>query len=579
MNRMFAAARMCFFLGGFLLLALTHRTYAQQPEPISSLAPQVQEVIQLGKALESRALWGESLKLYEETLRLYPEVRELQQRYNYARLHRDIFRRYADAGFREMSLELTEADLADLVRDVLVKFDIYYVAQLSARQIFVREINGLEIALEDEIFRAAVLPGVGNEKISAFRQDVRNLLTERDLQGTREVYEATMEIGSLSRKHFPDAPAPAVVLECICGLVNTLDPHSTVLTGTQLQDVLSSIRGNFVGLGVEIRLEGESILIQRVMAESPADLAGVRKGDVILAVDGHDLTKEASADRAAGFLLGDEGSDVNIVLQTSGEMRRDVMLRREKIVIPALENAHIVPDSDGVAYIRIPTFQDESAKTLNESLWDLYHQGMKSLVLDLRGNPGGLLLAAVEMADLFVPEGVIVSTYGKNDRQKQCFTARKEGTWRVPLVVLIDNESASASEIFAGAIRDNHRGYVVGERSFGKGSVQGVFHLSGKKLGVKLTTSLFYSPSGQKYNHVGVTPDLVVHHVAKPVLTEVEPRVGGKTELPETEKMDVITAAEQIFRSQNPAGTEEIAPEAESDLALEVAIRVLSRKK
>lgn len=527
----------------------------QSPQTSPSVDVRVLEVLSLGKDLEARAMWSEALKLYEESLRLYPDDKFLQQRYNYVRLHRDIYRRYSDPSFLKLSREMTEAELSDLVRDVLVKFNIHYVSVLTPRQIFVREINGLEIALDDEIFRSLVLKDVQEEQIRAFRDGVRKILADRDLLGTREVYDATMEIANLCRKHFPGVSPQAVVLECVCGLVNTLDPYSSVLTATQLQDAFATMRGNFVGLGVEIRLEDDSIFIQRVLPGSPAQRAGVQKGEILLAVDGQDMQKEPTADRAACCLQGAEGTDVLLVLRSPGGECRTVALRRERIVIPPLENAHIVPGSDGVAYIRVPTFQNESARALEEAMWGLYHQGMKSLVLDLRGNPGGLLLAAVEMADLFISEGVIVSTYGQMERQKQRFTAKREGTWRVPLVVLIDQDSASASEIFAGAIRDNSRGLVVGERSFGKGSVQGVFQLSQRKLGVKLTTSMFYSPSGKRYNHVGVAPDLVVHHVAKPILTEIEPRVG-------------------TFVGEPEAG-----PEEESDQALEVAIRVLNREK
>jgi carboxyl-terminal processing protease len=151
---------------------------------------------------------------------------------------------------------------------------------------------------------------------------------------------------------------------------------------------------------------------------------------------------------------------------------------------------------------------------------------MRTLVIDLRGNPGGLLSAAVEAADRFLETGVIVSTRGRSAAEDYNYTAQRAGTWRVPLVVLIDGESASASEIFAGAIRDHHRGTVIGARSYGKGSVQGIFPLSVAGAGIRLTTAKFYAPSGRPISHVGVQPDIVVERTARPIDGNVQPVAG-----------------------------------------------------
>jgi carboxyl-terminal processing protease len=183
--------------------------------------------------------------------------------------------------------------------------------------------------------------------------------------------------------------------------------------------------------------------------------------------------------------------------------------------VPSLEDVKIVDADYGVAYIRIPTFQKTTARDLEAALWKLNDQHMTSLILDLRRNPGGLLTSAVEVADKFLQNGVIVSTRGRSPQEDGNYTANYGGTWRVPLVVLIDKDSASASEIFAGAILDNRRGDIVGERSYGKGSVQGIFPLGYGGAGVRLTTALFYSPSGQKISHQGVTPNLEVRTTAK----------------------------------------------------------------
>ena len=192
-------------------------------------------------------------------------------------------------------------------------------------------------------------------------------------------------------------------------------------------------------------------------------------------------------------------------------------MRREHVEVPSVDDVKIVDRDFGVGYLKLTCFQKTTSRDLDAALWKLHREGMKSLIIDLRGNPGGLLTSSVEVADKFVDDGVIVSTRGRSALEDYNYTAHKAGTWHMPLVVLIDGDSASASEIFAGAIHDHRRGNLVGQRSYGKGSVQGIFPLSLAGSGVRLTTAKFYSPSGQPISHVGVTPDIVVQKTAKPV--------------------------------------------------------------
>jgi carboxyl-terminal processing protease len=167
--------------------------------------------------------------------------------------------------------------------------------------------------------------------------------------------------------------------------------------------------------------------------------------------------------------------------------------------------------------LRLTCFQKTTRRDLEAALWRLHRDGMRSLIIDLRGNPGGLLISSVDVADLFLNQGVIVSTHGRIAQEDSTYMAHEEGTWTIPLTLIIDQESASAAEIFSGAIRDHHRGTIVGVRSFGKGSVQGIFQLDGSDAGLRLTTAKFYSPTGKPYSRVGVEPDVVVHRTARPI--------------------------------------------------------------
>ena len=193
----------------------------------------------------------------------------------------------------------------------------------------------------------------------------------------------------------------------------------------------------------------------------------------------------------------------------------------------------------GVGYFRLSQFQKTTPRDMDTALWKLHREGMKSLVIDERGNPGGELLAAVDVADRFIERGIIVSTRGRNTQEDRTYSAHEQqGKWRMPLVVIVDQDSASAAEIFAGAIRDHGRGKIVGVRSFGKGSVQMIIPLDESNAGVKLTTAKFYSPSGRPVSGVGVTPD----HVVAPVQMVAKP-IDGK--LPAAEDAMLATALQE----------------------------------
>jgi carboxyl-terminal processing protease len=228
-----------------------------------------------------------------------------------------------------------------------------------------------------------------------------------------------------------------------------------------------------------------------------------------------------NTDDAADMLQGPEGSSVQLTLQAPNARPRQVSVRREHVEVPSIDDARIIVPAEGIAYLKLTCFQKTTARDLDAALWKLHREGMKSLIMDLRGNPGGLLSTSVEVSDRFVNRGVIVSTRGRSAQEDYRYTAHSFGTWQMPLVVLIDGDSASASEIFAGAIRDHQRGTIVGVRSYGKGSVQGIFPLTASNAGVRLTTAKFYSPRNLPYSKVGVEPDVLVHQAAKPTTQSV----------------------------------------------------------
>jgi carboxyl-terminal processing protease len=261
-------------------------------------------------------------------------------------------------------------------------------------------------------------------------------------------------------------------------------------------------------------------------------------GERILGVNGTSV-RDVTTDVAADLLKGEQGTVVEVELASADGRQRRLQVRRDRVEVPSVEDVQMLDAAAGVAYFRISSFQKTTSRDVDAALWKLHREGMRSLIVDVRGNPGGLLNESVEVADRFLQAGTIVATQGRSIRENYDYKAHRVGTWRMPLVVLIDSESASASEIFAGAIRDHSRGTVVGDRSYGKGSVQGIFPLRIVKAGVRLTTAKFYSPSGRAISQGGVEPNVLVRSASKPVF-QGEDRLRSQDE--------VLTAGTQIAR-------------------------------
>jgi carboxyl-terminal processing protease len=237
-------------------------------------------------------------------------------------------------------------------------------------------------------------------------------------------------------------------------------------------------------------------------------------GEHIVAIDGTDV-RDMTTDSAAGMLQGLEGSRVTVEVARGGGQPRRLTLTRRAVTVKSIPVAKIIDRQTGVAYIQMNSFQKSTVQELDAALADLKQQGMQSLVWDLRGNPGGLLTAAVEVLDRFINDGVLVSTRGRNPDQNWSYSAHRQGTWNIPLVLLIDGDSASASEIVAGAVKDYRRGAIVGRKSYGKWSVQEIHRVRGS-CGLRLTTAKFYSPNGNTLGKIGVRPDVEVPEPAKP---------------------------------------------------------------
>ena len=473
---------------------------------------QIEATLAEGETLEKNERWGEAFGLYQKFLREYPTAKRIQRRRSVARIHFDLERRYSDSSFVD-TVRTSDATAAlNVYAEVLLKIQSYYVDAPNWAELASFGLTSLEIAMLNPEFHQANFPDATPEQIRDAILETRRELESYNVSNRHDVYTvAHATAQSLERRI--NLRSSSVVYEFVCGAISALDPYSGFMSASQYGESMSQIEGNFVGLGVELNTSEEFLDIVSVIEGGSAETSGLIKGDRIVGVDSQTVS-EIGSERAADLLRGPEGSWVSLAVSRN-HSNRTIRLQRKRIDIPSVEDVHLADENSGVGYIRLTNFQKTTPRDFDAALWKLHRQGMRSLIVDVRGNPGGLLQASVDVADRFVTNGVIVSTRGRNPMEDYTHQAHQTKTWRVPLVVLIDENSASASEIFAAAIRDHHRGVIVGNQSYGKGSVQGIFPLAISGGGVRLTTAKFFSPKGNGISEVGVGADVLVHEVAR----------------------------------------------------------------
>ena len=469
--------------------------------------------IQQGNQLESEGHWADALALYQQAIKNFPKHSKLIEKRTIARIHYDLERRYSDNSFRKTLSGSSATESLNVYSEVLLKVQSYYVDQPDWARLASFGLHSLEVALRSPEFRAVNLPNVSEAQIKSAVDQVRAGLANASVGSRHDAYMITNSVAQ-KMKEYVGLPIQSTVYEFTNGAIAALDPYSSFMSDSQYGEAMSQIEGNFVGLGVELRTHDDHLEIVSVIPGGPAHAGNVAKEDKIIAVDGRSVP-EVGSEKAADMLRGVEGSFVSITVERIGMKTQSVRLQRRRVEIPSLETVEMIEPSQKIGYIRLTNFQKKTIKEFDAALWSLHSQGMQSLIVDVRGNPGGLLSASVDVANRFVSSGIIVSTKGRNPIEDYTHRAETANTWRVPLVVLIDENSASASEIFAAAIRDHRRGTIVGNQSFGKGSVQGIFPLNVSGGGVRLTTAKFYSPQGKAISEVGVKPDVDVQYTAK----------------------------------------------------------------
>lgn len=381
-------------------------------------------------------------------------------------------------------------------------------------------------------------------------------------------------------QYVTEVDAGHLIEAAINGMLNALDPHSSYLPPDDYEDMRVQTRGAFGGLGIEITQQDGYVRVITPIDDTPAASAGVQPGDIITHVDGVSLLG-LTLPEAVDLMRGPVGSEIIITVMREGATEPfDLSIIRDTIRIRAVRSRI----EGNIAVLRVTTFNEQTYDNLETQLQEAIDElggidNLQGVVLDLRNNPGGLLVQAIRVSDAFLDRGEIVSTRGRDEGEGERHNATPgdliDGR---PMVVLINGGSASASEIVAGALQDHRRAVVVGERSFGKGSVQSLIPLRGDGA-MRLTTALYYTPSGRSIQALGVSPDIVVHQPA-PADTTTEPEDEARPRRTEAGlrgslQNENITDEERRLIEEEERAAEDVAQLRTEDYQLAYALDIL----
>jgi carboxyl-terminal processing protease len=482
---------------------------------------------------EEQGRWLDACRLYDELLRADRTRDDYRDAYRRCLRRFHLASRHRDPSYRQALARLDPAQALDLYEQVLAKLAATYAEPQRAdvALLFRQGVQELRFALEDDAFVEAYLPGAPREAVLAFQrrlEEWQGHTVRTRAEARKEVMDVALAAQRDGLAPRPAALVPAFALEFASGGCNALDEYTLFLTPASYAAAQAAQEGRTVGVGLDLAAADGRLEVARVYPGGPAQEAGLLPHDRVARIDGRPADGLAAAD-AAERLRGEPGTAVELEIFPGGDgmlPARSVRLTRRPVVIPTVrwerlpENLSPVPAVSAPVYlVTITHFTRSTVKEVQEALAVMTTEGMAGVVIDLRGNPGGLFEPAVGVAELFVAEGgVLAYTHGQMRKYNQPYVGRSAAhplpaSATVPLVVLVDAETASAAEVLAGALKDRGRARVVGQTTYGKGSIQCLVPLKDPPLdkapgGIRVTVGKFESPAHHPYSGRGVEPDV-----------------------------------------------------------------------
>lgn len=468
--------------------------------------------------LEKIGSWQQAADLYEKLIHnglphAASALRRVKEHYQLCLRHIYQARRYEDRSFRNEVLSKDLAVALKVYDEVLGKIQANYVDRdrTDLTRLFRQGVEELRMAVVDPLFIRQHLPATKPETRRAFQLWVAENWQDQTIHDRPQALAEVKAIALAAQRRLGIRPT-SVVLEFACGACNSLDEYTVYLTPSELADIYASLRGEESGIGVRVGLDHQRMLVAQVTPGGPASQAvpPVREHDQIVSID-HKPVQKLSADAVEERLHGTAGTTVQLEIIGLGDARpRTVILTRQLVPVTSVESVRLVDDELKVGYFQLSGFHETTLEEVDRALALLKAQGMKVLIIDLRGNPGGLVPVAIQVAERFLSEGVIVVTQSRLRTENRKYEANNLTAVTVPLVVLVDGDTASAAEFLAGAFKDNNRARLVGQTTYGKGCIQGIVKLDTVPAGMRITLARFLSPHGHRYSDCGVVPDIVV---------------------------------------------------------------------
>jgi carboxyl-terminal processing protease len=357
----------------------------------------------------------------------------------------------------------------------------------------------------------------------------------------------------VQKNYVDDTKVKDLVQGAIRGMLSTLDPHSAYMTPEMYKEMQVETKGEFGGVGIQIGVKENRLAVIAPIDGTPAQRAGIKAGDYITKVN-EESTKDLSLMDAVQKMRGPKGTKVNLTIQREGTADPlQFTLVRDTIKIESVKSKVL----DNIGYVKLTQFQEATGRDLGRVLKQFKDQKVQSTILDLRNNPGGLLTAAVEVSEQFLPNGkLVVYTKGRESKKDEWFAKGRDQMDDSPMIILVNEGSASASEIVAGALQDYGRAVIVGTTSFGKGSVQTILPL-GDGSGLRLTTAKYYTPKGRSIQSTGITPDIVIKPQPATTVAKAEGKPGDKEAEGKTSKAPQNASPGKEQSVATPKGAED----------------------